>query len=104
MDGKKGNNDSKRRKLNPEDEKKLKEELSHLTIKILKKNPDGIDMYELLGKIKASISADANALKATLAAVFKKLVKVREKNGKKIYFLNHHHLYLVDLLYFFYLF
>ena len=81
----KGGPNAKKRKLNAEDEKKLKEELTDLITKILKKHPDGLAMYTLWGKITASLSAEQSAIKAVLSPVFKKLIKVKNKDGKKIY-------------------
>merc|ERR1712013_430703 len=76
----------KQRKLNPEDEKRLEEELTVLLTKILKKFPAGLTMVELWRKITASLAVDAAVLKKVLPRVLKALARKKEaSDGIKKY-------------------
>merc|ERR1712129_151458 len=76
----------KQRKINPEDEKRLEEELTVLLTKILKKFPAGLTMVELWRKITASLAVDAAVLKKVLPRVLKALARKKEaSDGTKKY-------------------
>eukprot|EP00483_Globobulimina_turgida_P010960 UN10981 len=77
----KGAPNRKRRKLNAADKQKLKEELTILITKILKKFPDGLEMLDLWRKITATLSAEQAVIKKVLPPVLKTLAKQKDING-----------------------
>lgn len=84
----------KRRRLNAQnvkiDANKLKEELTEIITKILKKFADGLDMITLWKKVNSALSFNQNAMKKAMGCVIKEIcrrntVKIEGKDVNKYY-------------------
>merc|ERR1712228_268023 len=83
-------NNKKKRRLNAKkiDSNKLKEELTEIITKILKKFADGLDMITLWKKVNSTLSYNQDAMKKAMGAVIKEIckrntVQIDTKDGKK---------------------
>ena len=76
-DAKNKNKKTKRRKLNDSkiDSNKLKEELTEIITKILKKFADGLDMITLWKKVNSALSYNLDAMKKAMGAVIKEICR-----------------------------
>merc|ERR1712228_943239 len=70
-------NNKKKRRLNAKkiDSNKLKEELTEIITKILKKFADGLDMITLWKKVNSTLSYNQDAMKKAMGAVIKEICK-----------------------------